>query len=275
MQKKLSKIAVFVITALSLSQPSLAQLDSSHSLMVQEDYFELISEYVNKVENIYEGSWAFTYRIDDKLEQETRTIRRNMSLPYLESETLLSVSGMPPTQEDLEKHAEELKESYERRQKREERERKERLKRAENDSKQQAALPGEEEEGSEKERFLEMIVKDSIYEIEHESELLVLGFKATEEGREEIYENLDAVLLLDTEAGYIKELQVKVNQAFSPFFLSKIEEGYFSVRFDFNNGSPMQSEVSWMLKGHAFFVRSLDAEQEVRWFDFEKNEQTN
>ncbi len=115
-----------------------------------------------------------------------------------------------------------------------------------------------------------MIIPESIHVIKQENELLYLGFQAVEEGREKIYENLQGTLILDLEAEYIHELQVKVSESFSPFFLSKIEDGYFSIRFNLVDGVPMQSEISFELQGHAFYFRDLSEDREVEWKDFEK-----
>ncbi len=65
----------------------------------QNDYYALILSYVDKVENIYNGNWAYSYIIVDRLEQETRTIRRDNSQPFLEREQLLAINGQPPSEE--------------------------------------------------------------------------------------------------------------------------------------------------------------------------------
>ena len=238
-------LSLSAFTLLSASQV-LAQASTEH------DYLRLISEYVYKIENIYDGNWAFTYIVDDKIEMETRTIRRDTSLPFLESETLLAINGMPPSEERLLRHTERRQRALRRRQNNENR-------------------PVEdEEEGNEKDRFMEMIIPESVHLIKQENELLYLGFKAVEEDREKIYENLEGTLILDLDAEYIKELQVRVTEPFSPFFLSKVEDGYFSIRFDLFDGVPMQSEISFELQGHAFYIRDLTEDREVEWMDFEK-----
>ncbi len=238
-------LSLSAFTLLSASQV-LAQASTEH------DYLSLISEYVYKIENIYDGNWAFTYRVEDKIEMETRTVRRDTSLPFLESETLLAINGMPPSEERLQRHAERRQRALRRRQNNENR-------------------PVEdEEEGNEKDRFLEMIIPESIHLIKQEKQLLYLGFKAVEEDREKIYENLQGTLILDLDAEYIKELQVRVTEPFSPFFLSKVEGGYFSIRFDLFDGVPMQTEISFELQGHAFYIRDLTEDREVEWMDFEK-----
>ena len=216
------------------------------------DYLSLIAEYVYKIENIYDGSWAFTYTVIDKVEMESRTIRRNTSLPFLESETLIAINGMPPSEERLHEHAERRQRAFRRRQD------------------NQNRPVEDEEEGNEKERFLEMIIPESVRLIKKEGELLYLGFQSNDEGKEKIYEKLQGVLILDTEAEYIKKLQVSVIEAFSPFFLSKIESGYFSIRFNLVDGVPMQSEISFELEGHAFFIKDIAEQREVVWTELVK-----
>lgn len=245
------KKALFLI----LSLPAFTLLSASQVLAQasdEHDYLSLISEYVYKIENIYDGNWAFTYTVDDKIEMETRTVRRDTSLPFLESETLLAINGMSPSAERLQRHAERRQRA---------------LRRRENNQNRPVE---DEEEGNEKDRFLEMIIPESVHLIKQENELLYLGFKAVEEDREKIYENLEGTLILDLDAEYIKELQVRVTEPFSPFFLSKVEDGYFSIRFDLFDGVPMQSEISFELQGHAFYIRDLAEDREVEWMDFEK-----
>ncbi len=193
---------------------------------MERDYLRLITEYVYKIENIYDGNWAFTYTVDDKIEMETRTVRRDTSLPFLESETLLAVNGLSPSEERLQLHAERRQRA---------------LRRRENNRNRPVE---DEEEGNEKDRFLEMIVSESVHFIKQEDELLYLGFQAMEEGREKIYENLQGTLILDLEAEYIKELQVRVTESFSPFLLSKVEDGYFSIRFNLFDGVPIQKKLA-------------------------------
>lgn len=48
----------------------------------QAFYQQLITSYVNKIENIYDGTWAYTYIIDDKLEQESITRRIDPGLDF-------------------------------------------------------------------------------------------------------------------------------------------------------------------------------------------------
>ncbi len=227
-------------------QDALAQVELASS------YLGLITEYVYKIENIYDGNWAFTYTVDDKLEMESRTVRRDTSLPFLQSETLLAINGIQPSEERLQRHAERRHLAFLRRQN------------------NQNRPVEDEEEGNEKDRFLEMIIPESAQVIKHEDELLYLGFQAIEEGSEKIYEKLQGVLILDTEAEFIKELQVSVTEAFSPFLFLKIEDGYFSIRFNLIDGVPMQSEISFELEGHVFFIKDISEDREVTWTEFEK-----
>jgi len=244
----MGKVLAFILLSplcgiLTGIQGALAQVE------VDADYLSLITEYVYKIENIYDGSWAFTYTVDDKVEMESRTIRRDTSLPFLQSETLLAINGMPPSEERLQKHAERRQRAFLRRQ-----------------NNQNRAVE-DEEEGNEQDRFLEMIIPQSVHLIKQEGELLYLGFQAIEEGREKVYEKLQGVLILDTGAEFIKELQVSVTESFSPFFLSKVESGYFSIRFNLFDGVPMQSEISFELEGRAFFIRDLSEDREIVWTD--------
>ena len=128
----------------------------------------------------------------------------------------------------------------------------------------------DEDEGNEQDRFLEMLIPGSIHLVRQENELLYLGFRASEEGREKIYANLQGMLILDTDAAYIKELQIRVAEAFTPFFLSRIDDGYFSLRFSLNDGIPMQSAISFQLQGQAYFIRDLATDREVVWTDLER-----
>jgi hypothetical protein len=246
MSKSIITVLIAPLCCFIPIQVALAQAES------EIDYLNLISEYVHKIENIYDESWAFTYILDDKIEMESRTVRRDTSLPFLESEILLTVDGMPPLAERLEEHAERRERALRRRQKNENR-------------------PVEdEEEGNEKDRFLEIIIPESVHLIKQEDELLYLGFRAFEEDNQKIYENLQGLLILDTEAEYIKELQVSVIEPFYPVLLVKVESGYVSVRFELFNGTPMQSEISFEIEGQAFFIRDIAEDREIVWTDFER-----
>lgn len=227
----------------------------------QDDYYALILSYVDKIENIYNGNWAYSYTIVDRLEQETRTIRRDNSLPFLEREQLLAVNGHPPSEERLQEHREERERAQQRREER----------RAEEERARRAGREVEaRDERDEKQRFVDMLIPESIHLISQEDGLLTLGFRAIEEEREKIYEYIRGTLVIDTDAGYIRELQVHVIEPFAPFFLSHVEDGFFSVRFELVDGVPMQKEVTWRLNGRAFFIRNLDADREISWMDLER-----
>lgn len=225
------------------------------------DYHTLVLDYVAKVENIYNGSWAYTYTVDDKLAQETRTIRRDNSLPFLEREQLLAINGMPPSEERLQEYRADRERALQRRQ-----ERREEAERARRAGREVEAR----DERDEKQRFLDMLIPESIHFIRQEDELLYLGFRAMEEERERIYAYIRGTLIIDTREEYIRELQVNVIEPFAPFFLSHVEDGFFSLRFELIDGVPMQSEITWRLDGRAFFIRNLDADQEVSWTEFER-----
>lgn len=247
-------IAVLMLGLTLWGNPVAAQQDAGR------DYFPLIEEYVNKIENIYNDQWAYTYTSHDHMEDETRTVRVNRSLPPMESERLLAVNGMPPTEEELQDHREDLEREIRERRRDEER----------------ALLEEDDEEieMDEKERFLAMINRDSIRRVREEDNLLYLEFTAMEEQRRRIFEHLIGTLVIDTEREYIRELRVRPTESFSPFFLSHVEDGYFSLRFDLHDGVPMQAAVTWRLDGHAFFIRNLDADMDIVWMDFERIEST-
>ncbi len=89
----------------------------------------------------------------------------------------------------------------------------------------------EQDERDEKQRFVEMLIPESIHLISQEDGLLTLGFRAMEEEREKIYENIRGTLVIDTDAGYIRELQVHVIGPFAPFFLSPCRRRFFLSAF--------------------------------------------
>lgn len=252
-------LALF-LTGLCLTVQQSAQAQTRSA----DDYYNMIIEYVGKIENIYNGNWAYTYTVDDRLDEESRTIRRDNSQPFLQREALLAINGMPPSQERLQEHIEDRERALRRRQERQERQEREQS------TARQDRPDRVRDDRDEKERFLDMLVKDSIHFIRQENELLYLGFSAMEDEREKIFENIEGTLIIDTEQEYIKELRVNVIEPFSPFFLGHIEDGYFSLRFELNDGIPMQSEITWQLDGQAFFFRDLDADQEVVWSDIER-----
>jgi hypothetical protein len=223
-----------------------------------EHYYALILDYVAKIENIYNDNWAYTYTIDDKLAQESRTIRRDISLPFLQREQLLAINDMPPSEERLIEHQKDRESALLRREER----RQER-------QNQEAIEHDDRDQRDEKQRFIDMLLNDSVHLIRHDGHLLYLGFRAMEEGREKIFENIEGMLIIDTQAEYIMELQVRVIEPFAPFFLSRVEDGFFSLRFEMIEGVPMQSEITWRLEGRAFFIRNLDADREIVWQDIQ------
>src|SRR5690606_39677839 len=70
----------------------------------QQEYFALITQYVNKIANIYDGTWAYTYTVDDRLEQESSTRRVDPTLELFHSDVLLDVNGQPPSPERVAEH---------------------------------------------------------------------------------------------------------------------------------------------------------------------------
>ncbi len=228
-----------------------------------EDYLELITEYVIKVDNIYDGTWVYTLTEEDKLKQEITVRHVDPSKPFLESDVLIAVNGMPPGAADIKEHQRRLKKRIQRRAlitsrkepKTEQEKRKRRL----------------EQNGNEKERFLAMLIPESIEFVKQEGSLMHLRFKATEEDREEIFAALQGTLIIDTEREFIQEVQVRNTAAFSPFFLTEVQDAFLSLKFDLMNGRPIQKNMNWKLVGQAFLFKDLDGEREVVWSDFVKS----
>ncbi len=250
--KMLFRLSVFVALCAGLAGVQAQPLPES------ERYYALILDYVARIENIYNGNWAYTYTIEDRLAQESQTIRRDNSLPFLQREQLLAINGMPPSEERLAEHREDRERSLRRREER-------RLER----QNREASERDDRDERDEKQRFIDMLLGNSVHLIRQEGHLLYLGFRAMEEDRERIFENIEGTLIIDTQAEYIRELQVRVIEPFSPFFLSHVEDGFFSLRFELIDGVPMQSEITWRLDGRAFFIRNLDADREIVWQDIQ------
>ncbi|MES2625549.1 MAG: hypothetical protein V4628_09735 [Pseudomonadota bacterium] len=228
-----------------------------------QDYFELITEYINKIDNIYDGTWTYTLAEEDKLENETTVRRVDPSQPFLDSDVLISVNGQPPTPVDVKEHQRRLKKRIQRRAmitsrrepRTEEEKRRRRL----------------EQNGNEKERFLAMLIPESIKFVKQEGPLLYLQFEASEEGREAIFEALQGTLVLNTEQEFIQEVQARNTAIFSPFFLTEVEEAFLSLNFALVDGKPMQQNMTWKLVGQAFLFKDLDGEREVVWSDFVKS----
>lgn len=229
-----------------------------------EEYFDLITEYVNKVDNLYDGTWTYTLTETDLLENETTVRRVDPTKPFLESDVLIAVNGQPPTAADLKEHQRRLKKRIQRRalitsrgEPRTEKERRRRLL---------------EQNGHEKDRFLAMLIPESIEFIRQEGPLLHLQFKAVEEDREEIFEALLGTLIIDTEQEFVREIQIRNTEAFSPFFLTQVDEAFLSLHFQLVDGRPMQERMNWKLDGQAFLFKDLGGDRNVVWTDFVKSE---
>jgi len=226
----------------------------------QEDYMDLITQYVDRLNNIYDGTWAYTYTVNDKRRDEVRVRRVDPSEEdFHDRDRLLSVNGEPPTERRLAQHNRQL-EKKERR----------RLRsgaRLHEDPDRPLERPG-----FEKERFLAALIPDSIEVDREEGDLLYLKFRATEEGREKVFDYLQGLLVLDVRQQYIKELQLTPTGPIYPFILTKVEDAYLSVKFELIDGEPFQTSATWKLLGRALIVKNLDADMEVVWEDFVKVE---
>jgi hypothetical protein len=234
----------------SLGNPALSQS------YTQDDYLDMIERYVDRVSNIYDGTWAYTYTTQDHIDEDSLTRRVDPSLPFLQSDQILLEDGGPPSSERLERH--------ERRMQR-------RLRRREEASQDDSLVEEERDrEGSEKERFMAMIIKDSIRLVTRDEDLHTIEFRGMEEDRKKIYEHLIGRVILDTRQEYIQELQVRLTEPFSPFFIMRINDGYFSLRFELLNGVPVQKDAIWKLEGHILYVKDLDRDEEIKWFDIAK-----
>ena len=228
-----------------------------------QEYFELITEYVENIDNIYDGTWTYTLTEEDKFENETTIRKVDPGKPFLESDVLLAVNGQPPDAADIKEHQRRLRKRIQRRAlitsrsepKTEEERRRRRL----------------EQNGNEKERFLAMLIPESILFIKQEGPLLHLQFKAVEEDREEIFAALLGTLVLDTEREFIQEVHLRNTASFSPFFLTEVEAATLSLNFALIDGKPMQRSMHWKLAGQAFIFKDLDGEREVVWTDFVKS----
>lgn len=224
----------------------------------QQDYMNLIKSYVERLNNIYDGTWAYTYTVNDKREDEVRVRRVNPAeTDFRKRDVLLSVNGAPPSERRLAQHERQL----ERRERR----------RVRNGARQHEDPDRPyERPGLEKERFLAALIPESITRVKEEGDLLYLRFNAMEDGREKVFEHLDGLLVLDTRQQYITELRLTPTGPFSPFFLTKVEDAYLSVRFELIDGEPFQTFAVWKLLGQALIVKNLDADMEVEWKDFAK-----
>jgi hypothetical protein len=236
---------------------------TAESAQTSEDYLELITEYVEKIDNIYDGTWTYTLTEVDKFENETTVRRVDPGKPFLESDVLLAINGQPPGADDVKEHQRRLRKRILRRAlitsrrepKTEEERRRRRL----------------EQNGNEKERFLAMLIPESIKFIKQEGPLLHLQFKAMEEDREEIFAALLGTLVLDTERKFIQQVHLRNTASFSPFFLTEVDEALLTLNFALLDGIPMQQSMNWKLTGQAFIFKDLDGEREVVWTDFVKS----
>jgi hypothetical protein len=224
----------------------------------QAEYMTLITQYVNRLSNIYDGTWAFTYSVNDRRRGEVRVRRVDPSQPdHRLRDQLLSVNGEPPTEKRLQQHNRQLD--------RRERRRQRTGARLHEDPERPNERPGRE-----RERFLDALIPESIEVVKQDGDLLHLSFRAMEEGRENVFDHVQGLLVLDTAREYIAEMQLTPDGPFYPFFLTKVEEAFLSVRFDLVDGAPIQTAATWQLLGQALIVKNLDADMEVEWMDFEK-----
>lgn len=226
----------------------------------QSDYLDLITRYVQRMNNIYDGTWAYTVTVDDKRKDEVRVRRVDPSeSDFRERDRLVSVNGEPPSERRLARHERQLERRERRRQR---------------NGARQHEDPDRpyERPGMEKERFLAALIPESIEVDKQEGDLLYLRFRAMEEGREKVFDHLQGLLVLDTRAEYITEFRLTPTGPIHPFFLTKVEDAYLSVRFELIDGEPFQTSATWRLLGQALIVKNLDADMEVTWEDFEKVE---
>jgi hypothetical protein len=240
-----------VVLAICLAWPTLLSAQS----YTQAQYLDMIEAYVDKLQNIYDGTWAYSYTNHDKLDAESITRRIDPSLPFVLSERIIAENGGPPSAQTLASH--------ERRMQR-------RLRRSEGGSTPSLEEEEEEREGNEKERFLNLLIRDSVKLVSQEGDLHTLEFRGMEEARRSIYEHLVGTLILDTRNEYIRELQIRVSKPFSPFIVMRINDGNFSLRFELKDGYPVQTDATWQLDGHILYLRDLNRDQELEWFDMEK-----
>jgi hypothetical protein len=185
--------------------------------------------------------------------------------PFLESDVLMTVDGLPPSAADINEHQRKLKKRIQRRALI--------TSRGEPKTENEKRRRMLEQNGHEKERFLAMLIPESIEFIKQEGPLLHLQFKATEEDREEIFEALLGTLIIDIEKEFIREVQVRNTLEFSPFFLTYVDDAFLSLQFALINGKPMQQSMSWKLAGQAFIFKDLDGDRNVIWSDFVKSNQ--
>ena len=62
-----------------------------------DTHFDLITRYVQRINNIYDGTWAYTYTVTDRRRDEVRVRRVDPSeADFHDRDRLLSVNGQPP-----------------------------------------------------------------------------------------------------------------------------------------------------------------------------------
>lgn len=222
----------------------------------RDDYLALIEQYVDRMVNIYDGSWAYSYTSHDRIDGESLSRRVDPSKPFLESEVIIAENGGPPSAQA---------------QARQERRMQRRQKREFGADRGRAMVEEERaREGSEKERFLNLLIRDSLRLVARDGDLHTLEFRGMEEDRAKIYEHLLGTLVLDTGNGFIRELRVRVTQPFSPYLFMRIDNGYFSLRFDLRDGVPVQTDATWQLEGDILYVMDLDRDRNIQWFDLSR-----
>jgi len=219
----------------------------------RDQYLTLIEEYVNKTTNIYDRTWAYSYITYDKTDDSSFTRRIDPGKPFMQSDVLLSENDGPPSAEGLERHEKRMQR---------------RLRRIQSRNRAHAVVDEElDREGSEKERFLALIVRDSLELVHRDGDIHTLRFKGMEENRRKIYEYLEGTLILDTGQEFIRELQIRVTAPFSPFFLTRVDAAHFFLRFELRDGIPIQSDASWHVDARILYVKDLAREKDIVWKD--------
>lgn len=220
------------------------------------DYMALVTRYVQRLNNIYDGTWAYTWTTRDRRRDEVRVRRIDPSAREPgKRDQLVSIDGDPPEARRLAQHVRQV-------------ERRERRRTRTHED------PGRplERPGLEKQRFLAALIPESLELAKQEGDLLYLRFRAMEEGRENVFDHLQGLLILDTKHEYIREMRLTPTAPFSPFFLTRVEDAYLSVNFELIDGAVFQTSAVWKLLGQALIVKNLDADMEVEWGGFRKVE---
>jgi hypothetical protein len=84
--KKAGTIFSFLIVC-SWGSPALSQS------YTQDDYIDMIGRYVDRVSNIYDGTWAYTYTTTDHIDEDSLTRRVDPSQPFLQSDIIIAEDG--------------------------------------------------------------------------------------------------------------------------------------------------------------------------------------